>query len=57
MKYIRQGLQFHWFCKHATILGKILSEIKLGLRSNSTNITSSNDFLLIYIMLLDNVKH
>jgi len=57
MKYIRQGLQFHWFRKRATILGKILSEIKLELRSNFTNVTLSNDLLLIYIVSLNNMKH
>jgi len=57
MKYIRQGLQFHWFRKRATISGKISLEIKLGLQSNSTNITSSSDLILIYIVLLNNMKH
>jgi len=37
--------------------GKISSEIKLELRSNSTNATSSCDVLLIYIVLLNNIKH
>ena len=37
--------------------GKISSEIKLELRSNSTNATSSCDFLLIYVVLLNNTKH
>ena len=57
MKYIRQGLQFHWFRKRAPTSGKILSGIKLGLRSNSTNITLSSDFLLIYAVSLNNKKH
>jgi len=57
MKYIRQGLQFYWFCKRATTSGKISTRIKLELRSNSTNVTSSSDFLLIYVVSLNNVKH
>jgi hypothetical protein len=37
--------------------GKISLEIKLELQSNSTNATSSCDVLLIYVVLLNNIKH
>ena len=57
MKFIQQGLQFSWFLKRATTLGKISSGTKLGLRSNSVNATPSSDLFLIYVVLLNNVKH
>jgi hypothetical protein len=57
MKYIQQGLQFHWFLKRATTSGKISSGIKLRLRSNSANIMSLSDLRLIYVVSLNNVKH
>jgi hypothetical protein len=57
MKSIRQWLQFSWFPERATTSSKISSGTKLGLRSNYTNITSSYDLLLIYIVPLNNVKH
>ena len=47
MKYIRQGLQFSWFLKGATTLGKISSGIKLRLRSPSD----------LSLVSLNNVKH
>ena len=37
--------------------GKISLETKLELWSNSTNITSSCDILLIYVVLLNNIKY
>ena len=46
-----------WFFKRTTKSCKILSETKLELRSNSTNVTSSCDLLLIYAVLLNNIKH
>jgi hypothetical protein len=57
MKYIRQGLQFSWFLKRTTTLGKISLGIKLGLRSNSANTKSLGDLRLIYIVSLNNIKH
>ena len=50
-------LQFHWFRKRATTSGKISLEIKLELRLNSANATSSSDLLLIYVVLLNNIKY
>ena len=41
----------------ATKSGKISSETKLELRSNSINATSSCDILLIYVVFLNNIKH
>jgi len=55
-KFIRQGLQFPWFYERTTKSGKISSGIKLGLRLNSANATSSCDLLLIYIVSLNNIK-
>jgi len=49
MKFIRQELQFSWFFKRATTLYKISSGIKLGLRSNSANATSSSNLFLIFL--------
>ena len=37
--------------------GKISSRTKMRLRSNSANVTSSCDLLLIYIISLNNIKH
>jgi hypothetical protein len=54
MKFIRQGLRFSWFLKRATTSDKISSRIKLRLRSNSANTTSSYDLLLIYVVLNTN---
>ena len=51
MKFIRQGLRFSWFLKRATTSDKISSRIKLRLRSNSANTTSSYDLLLINVVL------
>jgi hypothetical protein len=45
MKFVRQGLQFSWFLERATISNKISSGTKLGLRLNTTNVTSSYDLL------------
>jgi hypothetical protein len=57
MKFIRQGLHFLWFFEHATKSGKISSRTKLGLQSNSVNVTLSCDLLLIYVLSLNNIKH
>jgi len=56
-KLIGQGLQFLWFFEHATKSGKISSETKLNLRSNSANVKPSCDLFLIYVMSLNNIKH
>jgi hypothetical protein len=48
-KSIQQGLHFPWFLKRATTSGKISSRIKLRLRSNSTNATSSSDLFQIFL--------
>jgi len=43
--------------ERATKSGKISSETKLKLPSNSANITPSYDLLLIYVVLLNNIKY
>ena len=55
-KFIRQGLQLPWFFERTTNSGKISLETKLGLQSNSVNVTPSCDLLLIYVASLNNVK-
>jgi len=57
MKYIRQGLQFPWFLKHATTSGNISSGIKLGLQSNYANTMSLGDLRLIYVVSLNNINY
>jgi len=57
MKFIRYGLQFPWFFERAIKSGKISSGTKLKLRLNFINTTSSCNLLLIYVVLLNNIKH
>ena len=57
MKFIRQGLQFPWFIERATISSKILSGTKLKLRSNSINVMTLCDILLIYVVSSNNIEH
>ena len=59
--YVRNSFDknysFHDFLSGVTTSGKISSGIKLELRSNSANATLSYDLLLIFIVLLNNIKH
>ena len=46
--HVNKDYIFSWFLKRTTTSSKISSRIKLGLRSNSANTTSSSDLLLIF---------